>query len=377
MPLFSDISVKEMSDPALAELADICSEMLRQLPEEHPHRSDYEELRGRLEGEQRSRAKILEERNRAATVLQAAILGKLARDEAAKRVEEARLLEQRTKAALAIQSFFRGNKARSNYAVMKQQAAEALAQEQIRQTELQLIAKAETSLSRNQTDPARVSRDEKLQVARLLEAHEAAEKDVPSRKKASRPAVRKLDAASAELDRYVDLIAQAVKSTIAEEMRAAEAAISVVEPADFTREGARVNCGTFYFPGAGRLKISDKTYQLHPNRALVHVRDELADNATVATAQAYLDSLLAACRTVIATRREGNHEIHSVTNAGTAFSWRIIYKAQDPAKTGYSGEIFHIDSYYQNSRWLPLAKRGVCGTCGKPRNRHDNSHPVT
>jgi hypothetical protein len=375
MSLFAAISVKEMSDPALAELASICQEMVKRLGEDHPHRADYEELRTRLEGEERSRAAILAERNRAATLIQSAIRGKLARDDYAEKQEEARLLEQRTKAALTIQTIFRGHQARKTFAEMKAQAADALRLEQERQTELQLIAKAEVLLSDKKVDPARVSKDQKLQVGRLLEAYNKADEAVPSRKKASRAALSTLSKADKELSGYLDQIIEAVTAEIIEEKRQAEAAVSVVEPADFSREGARVKCGPFYFPGAGRLNIGSKSYQFHPNRAMVHVKDELADNATLATAQAYLNSLLAACRSVIATKKDGKHAIAGTTDTGANVTWNIIYKI--PGGPGFAGEIFHIDSGYQNSPWLPNTKRGKCRTCNKPRNRHDNSHPVT
>jgi hypothetical protein len=151
----------------------------------------------------------------------------------------------------------------------------------------------------------------------------------------------------------------------------------VVVPPDFAQEGAMVNYGTFMYPGAGRLKISVNTYQLHPNRSLIHVRHEVADNATLATAQAYLNSSLAACRTVIATKREGTHSIDGMTDTGLAFKWNVIYQSMDEKKTGYKGQIIHIDSGYERSLWLPPNKRGKCRTCSKAKNRHDNSHPVT
>ncbi len=380
MSLFSAIDVSQMTDLGLEELAHICSEMVKQLEDDHPHphRTDYEELRGRLEGELRSRAEILKQRTKAATILQSAIRGKLARDEAERLREEARVLEQKTKAALAIQALFRGNQARSNFADMKAKAAEALKQEQERQTQAQLI-KADQKLTVEKVDLARVKQDEKLALAKLIDAYDRAKVAAPNRK-APRAKQQALTKAENELNGYVDLLIAAIESQIVAEKKRADAARSVVLPPEFRPNGAFRDCTTVLYPAAGRLRIGGdkngvggKSYEFHPNRAMIHVKDELADDATLATAQAYFDSCLAACKTAI-RRGTGEYTINARSPAGEEVRWNIKYKTTSGE---FAGEIYHIDSGYAWSRWLPTAKRGYCGTCQKPKNRHDNGHPIT
>jgi hypothetical protein len=124
------------------------------------------------------------------------------------------------------------------------------------------------------------------------------------------------------------------------------------------------------------LKIGDKSYQLHPNRSLVHVVDEVADDAALQTAQAYFDSLVKACRTAIQQQRAAplnamsqDLYIPDQTSAGVHFNWKILYKRYDPKVQagGFAGSIEHIDSGYHQSPWLPANKRGKCQVCNKPR----------
>jgi hypothetical protein len=119
---------------------------------------------------------------------------------------------------------------REQQAIQIQQALEA----KNRQESLQ---KADTLLQ-GQVNPALVSVDQKLEVARLLEAYQKAQARVPAKAKNSSPQLRAARAANSALDSYIEQIIHLVQSALEAQQKQLEAAITVNLPADFRQNGA-------------------------------------------------------------------------------------------------------------------------------------------
>jgi hypothetical protein len=365
LSLFATMDVRAMDTATVQELISVCEGMMKEKAAEQ-HWPDYQDLMTRLNSE-------LNTRNAAATKLQSLFRGKMARDEALER-----RVERQNQAALTIQCAFRMFQAKNTLGALKEQQELQTRQELEKQ---QALVKADTELTARKVDTkvaALVTPESKLEIARLLEIYEKAE-GAAKGKKATHPSSRTARKLEGDLDIYVAQIVHLIEAQLEAEKQILDKARSVTLPPDFRQNGSSVDYGAFLYPGAGELKIGQKVYQLHPNRSLVHARQEIADNATLATAQAYLDSLLKACRTVIENRKTApvkvispKIQMNDSTDTGINFYWNVMYTRYD-AKShnlGLSGSIEHIDSGYEQSRWLPTAKRGMCAECGKAKNRH-------
>jgi hypothetical protein len=366
MSLFATMNLREMKTNTVQCLMETCDLMLKEAVAE-AHWQDYQELKIRLAAE-------YHDREQAAIKIQSLFRGNKARAETRAEIQR-RELEKQNQAALTIQSAFRMHKARNTLEGLRRQQ-ELKVNQQLQQ--------ADTLLEEQIDDPSMVDRDAKLEIARLLEVYEAAELNAKG-KKATHPSKRASRAAKTELDEYVAQIVHLVEAQLAAQKKILDAARTVTLPADFRQNGALVDYGNFLYPGAGELVIGGKSYQLHPNRSLVHVRQEVADNATLATAQAYFDAVLKTCRSVINSQRGAEPEvlsdwirINDTTDTGAAVRWNVRYTRYDSKKhpRGLAGSVEHIDSGYESSPWLPQAKRGKCRTCNKGKNRHDFPNPA-
>ena len=350
----------------LEELGRICQAMMGEKMAE-AHWNDYQELSNRIAAQTTM--------VRAAITLQSAFRGKLGRDAAEARRKE---IQDQTRAALTIQSAFRMFQAKQTLKALKTQQ-ELKTQQSLDAADAELGERSVTTAV-----VARVTKDQKLELSRLKAAYERLP-NKPKGAKANHPKAVAQRKALEMLDSYIEQIVHLIESDLATEKKQADLARTVTFPADFKPIGAMVDYGTFLYPGAGYLSLGGKLYQLHPNRSLVHVKQEVADNATLATAQAYFDSLLNACRTVVAQNKSAPLEqmspqihVNDVTDTGQAFFWSVMYKRYDQKKQaqGFAGSIEHIDSNYENSRWLPAAKRGICRNCKKGINRNNCANHV-
>lgn len=361
MGLFASLDIQGMGLTSLEELGQICQQMMSE-PVAEAHWNDYQELFARVN----SQLVVV----RAVITIQSAVRGKQARDEAEIRRKE---LADQTKAALTIQSAFRMFQAKNTLQALKTQ--------QELKTQ-HALSEADTTLAEKDTKPAvlaRIGKQEKIEIARLKELYS----NLPPKPKGAKASHRNAIAqrkALQELDDYIEQIVHLVEAQLTAEKNVQDLARTVTFPADFKPQGAMVDYGTFLYPGGGYLLIGDKHIQLHPNRSLVHARQELADTATLATAQAYFNSLLKACRTVVEQQKaaplqqiSSKLSVNDTTDAGGAFFWSILYTRYNPKAhaQGFAGSIEHIDSNYENSAWLPPAKRGKCRNCGKGINRYN------
>ncbi len=214
-------------------------------------------------------------------------------------------------------------------------------------------------------DPKLVSRARLYHLATLIEALDMITRKnqylttkAPRSVKKSQLPSRALQQEYAAADSALDAAIAAIRQVFDDRQKAIELAArlakTVVIPAAFRQEGALKDYGTFLYPGGGSIIASPaKTYSLHPNRTLVHVKDELRAGATPALAGAYLAALVQGCLDFTAMRgwNDGtSHRVNGMTPSGRPFFWVMIGKAK-ASLPGYSGEIFHIDSGYANSRW--------------------------
>jgi hypothetical protein len=169
----------------------------------------------------------------------------------------------------------------------------------------------------------------------------------------SRKLKEEYGSAEKEVDESTEYIGKIINDKIEEGKKADRLARTVAIPDKFKVSGRLVDYGTFIYPGAGAIEYSTgSTYLVSPNRGLVHVRDELPRDASPALASNYLAALVLGCVTFIKQKAfDGNKvTISGFTRSGRAFSWNLIGK-KDASQQGYAGEIYHIDSGYQNSMW--------------------------
>jgi hypothetical protein len=162
------------------------------------------------------------------------------------------------------------------------------------------------------------------------------------------------DTAKKDVDTAIAAIQKVYDDRKKEIELAARLAKTVAIPAEFKQEGALKDYGTFLYPFGGSIVVGKaKSYSLHPNRTLVHVKDELPDGATPTLAGQYLAALVRGCLQFLNIKGWSDGERHRVDGtlpSGRTFFWMMIGKPK-ASLPGYSGEIFHIDSGYQNSRW--------------------------
>jgi hypothetical protein len=213
--------------------------------------------------------------------------------------------------------------------------------------------------------PELVSRARLYHLATLIEALDAitsknkylTTKAPRSAKKTELPS-RALQQQHEAADSAVDTAIDAIQKVFDDRKKAIELADRVARtvaiPAGFKQEGALKDYGSFLYPSGGAIVASPtKTYSLHPNRTLVHVKDELPLGATPALAGQYLAALVQGCLRFLGTGGWSNEkmtEVNGVLPSGRTFFWKMAGKAKASLQ-GYSGEIYHIDSGYANSRW--------------------------
>ena len=214
-------------------------------------------------------------------------------------------------------------------------------------------------------EPKLVSPARLYHLATLIEALDLITKKNPYLGKKAPRSVKKTQLPSRGLQEQYDAASNAVDTAIAAIQKvvddrkkaielAARLAKTVAIPADFKQEGALHDYGAFLYPGGGSIIASKtKTYSLHPNRTLVHVKDELAPGATPTVAGQYLAALVRGCLDFLGMKGwsdGGKHRVDGRLPSGGTFFWMMIGKPKS-SLAGYSGEIYHIDSGYANSRW--------------------------
>ena len=214
-------------------------------------------------------------------------------------------------------------------------------------------------------DPKLVSRARLYHLATLIEALDMitrknqylgkrAPKSAKKTQLPSRTLQQEYDTANQALDTAIAAIQSVVEDRKKALELAARLAKTVVIPAEFKQEGALRDYGTFLYPLGGAIVLSKtKTFSLHPNRTLVHVKDELAQGATPAVAGQYLAALVQGCLRFLGTKEWSDGTSHRVDGrlpSGAAFFWIMVGKPK-ASLPGYSGEIYHIDSGYEKSRW--------------------------
>jgi hypothetical protein len=225
MSLFAAMDVHTMETQTLQGLIAICSGMLSEAEAER-HRTDYQDFLNRLSAELRGRGQ-------AATKIQSVFRGNQGR----KGAEHERELQKQTKASIAIQNAFRVHQAKNTLKALREQQAIQVQQALEAKNRQESLQKADTLLQ-GQVNPALVSVDQKLEVARLLEAYQKAQARVPAKAKNSSPQLRAARAANSALDSYIEQIIHLVQSALEAQQKQLEAAITVNLPADFRQNGA-------------------------------------------------------------------------------------------------------------------------------------------
>lgn len=204
-----------------------------------------------------------------------------------------------------------------------------------------------------------------IQFADLIEAYETistkheylAKKPPKSVKKSQLPSKKLMDefeTAKGNYEKELEAIRKVIKKKIDDIEEQRRIALTVAIPAQLSVEGYR-NHGTYIYPSGGTIKPSPSvTYQLHPNRTLVHVKDEIPTNATPALAGKYLAAVVKGCLDFIASGAwDGKKQrVNGVLPSGRTFFWIMIGEKFDKnSMKGYAGQIRHIDSGYENSPW--------------------------
>lgn len=240
--------------------------------------------------------------------------------------------------------------------------------------------------------PPMVNEDTLALVGRLQSEYAAfdeKEKTLPtgSKKKMSNPDKKKLAAFAVEkqqkqeeLTAAVQQLATLVRSALSQQRNA----LLVTLPANFTMQGEPDAHGPYFYPTHGYLSWggdqqgnNKRRLEFHPNRSLVHVRDEVTPNGTHAVATAYLASLVAAAMQAYnampgapkSGKAEKKFAIADTTDRSKAFTWTLILERSSTGTT-----LIHADTGYEYSHWRPQGSRGLCVKCGasmfnKPNHR--------
>ncbi|MGZ8376128.1 MAG: hypothetical protein ACXWZS_11965 [Gemmatirosa sp.] len=407
--MFESITIETLTGDGLAQLRAVCEAMQRQAVAA-AHHAAYGALAARI----RLREEELRREAAAVTIQRAARV--MLATQARQREEEARAaLERQTQAAVRIQALFRGVQVRreNQLGLLREQQRQRVAEDLRRQEEEQRLAREAAEAKAQQEAVQRqqqlksgqaelaalvkqqqqelhftdkmatavpmVAEDMLALVGRLREeyaAYDAPDKNVPAKKKLSdrekKLQRQRVARAQEALDAAVLQLAAEVRAAMVQQRNA----FTVTLPPHFTMDGQPVACGNFFFPAGGTLTWggdaqghNKRRLRFHPNRALVHVRDEVTPTASLATAQRYLDELLAAALTVGgritgAMRKGQSHDftIAGTTDRNTAITWHLIFQHVNGDDT-----IIHVDSGYEFSHWRPQGMRGLCPKCGDPQ----------
>jgi hypothetical protein len=420
--MFESLDIEGMSLDATSQLRLICEQMLQQTIATNHHEA-YAALAARL----RLRERQLEEAQRrtdAAIVIQRAVRT---------HQEQVRAqLERQTKAAIKIQALFRGHLARKeNQLGLLREEQRKRVEEQLRAKEAERLQKEEAERQRLEQErlqreqkraaevntaklklpaliqearselrftpampvtPPMVNEDTLALVGRLQSEYAAfdeKEKTLPtgSKKKMSNQEKKKLSAfavekqqKSEELTAAVHQLATLVRDALSQQRNA----LLVTLPPNFTMLGDPEAHGPYFYPTHGYLAWggdqqgnNKRRLEFHPNRSLVHVRDEVTPNGTHGVATAYLASLIAAAMQAYnampgapkSGKATKEFEIAGTTDRGKPFTWTLILERSSTGTT-----LIHADTGYEYSHWRPQGSRGLCVKCGesmfnKPNHR--------